>query len=86
VAALGLGFLFRRTLTRWRRAACILSQGRKSDYVLSPTDPDAALMQYKKYKRGASRMGYHAHYVMDGGRARIILSALVTPAEVGCAR
>jgi hypothetical protein len=32
---------------------------RKSDYVISPTDPDATLMQYK---RGASRMGYHAHY------------------------
>jgi transposase len=52
---------------------------RKSDYVLSPTDPDAALMQYK---RGASRLGYHAHYVVDGGKARVILTALVTPADV----
>jgi transposase len=52
---------------------------RRSDYELSPTDPDASLMQYK---RGASRMGYHAHYVVDGGKARVILQALVTPADV----
>ena len=52
---------------------------RKSDYELSPTDPDASLMQHK---RGASRMGYHTHYVVDGGKARVILSALVTPADV----
>jgi transposase len=52
---------------------------RRSDYELSPTDPDASLMQYK---RGASRMGYHAHYVVDGGKARVILNALVTPADV----
>jgi hypothetical protein len=38
---------------------------RKSDYELSPTDPDASLMQHK---RGASRMGYYAHYVVDGER------------------
>ena len=52
---------------------------RRSDYEVSPTDPDAALMQHK---RGASRLGYHAHYVVDGGKARVILSVLVTPAEV----
>src|SRR5829696_8211679 len=52
---------------------------RRSDYELSPTDPDAALMQHK---RGASRLGYHAHYVVDGGKARVILSVLVTPADV----
>jgi transposase len=52
---------------------------RKSDYEVSLTDPDASLMQHK---RGASRMGYHAHYVVDGGKARVILSALVTPADV----
>jgi hypothetical protein len=52
---------------------------RKSDYVLSSTDPDAALMQYK---RGASRLGYHAHYVVDGGKARVILNVLVTTADV----
>jgi len=38
---------------------------RRSDYELSPTDPDASLMQHKK---GATRMGYHAHYVWTGAR------------------
>jgi IS5 family transposase len=52
---------------------------RRSDYELSSTDPDASLMQHK---RGPTRMGYHAHYVVDGGKARVILSALVTPADV----
>jgi hypothetical protein len=52
---------------------------RKSDYRVSRTDPDASFMQQKK---GTSRLGYHAHYVVDGGKARVILSALVTPAEV----
>ncbi len=52
---------------------------RRSDYELSPTDPDASLMQYK---RGATRMGYHTHYVVDGGKARVILNVLVTPADV----
>lgn len=52
---------------------------RKSDYEVSPTDLDAALMQHK---RGASRMGYHTHYVVDGGKARVILNVLVTPADV----
>src|SRR5437588_5216631 len=27
-------------------------------------------------------MGYHTHYVVDGGKARIILNVLVTPSEV----
>ena len=31
---------------------------------------------------GRSHPGYHDHYVVDGGKARIILAALVTPAEV----
>jgi transposase len=52
---------------------------RRSDYELSPTDPDASLMQHK---RGATRMGYHAHYVVDGGKARVIPNVLVTPADV----
>jgi hypothetical protein len=52
---------------------------KRSDYELSPTDPNASLMQYK---RGATRMGYHTHYVVDGGKARVILNVLVTPADV----
>jgi len=43
---------------------------------VSTTDPDATLMPTKD---GAD-MGYHTHYVVDGGNARIILMALVTPA------
>ncbi len=31
---------------------------------------------------GRTRLGYQDHYVVDGGKARIILTALVTPAEV----
>jgi transposase len=52
---------------------------RKSDWRVSTTDPDAALM-----KAGGPRaaLGYHDHYVVDGGKARIILHALVTPADV----
>ncbi len=52
---------------------------RKSDYVVSTTDPDASFMQQKG---GTTRLGYHTHYVVDGGKARVILSVLVTPAQV----
>ena len=31
---------------------------------------------------GGVDLGYHTHYVVDEGRARIILAALVTPSEV----
>jgi len=44
----------------------------------SPTDPDAALMN--DGRRPA--LGYHDHYVVDGGKQRIVLAALVTPADV----
>ncbi len=54
------------------------SYQRLSDLRGSPTDPDAALMN--DGRRPA--LGYHDHYVVDGGRARIILQALVTPADV----
>ena len=53
--------------------------GRKSDQRMSTTDPDAALMK----PRGAQAcLGYQDHYVVDGGKARIILHALVTPGDV----
>ena len=52
---------------------------RRSDFEASPTDPDAALMALKK---GGLHFGYHDHYVVDGGKARIILEVLVTPADV----
>lgn len=47
----------------------------------SATDPDASPMRRKK-NEGASRLGYLTHYVVDGGKARVILEVLVTPAEV----
>jgi transposase len=51
---------------------------RLSDRRVSPTDADAALML--DGRRPA--LGYQDHYVVDGGRARIILAALVMPADV----
>jgi IS5 family transposase len=51
---------------------------RIADYLVSSTDPDATTMQTK----GGVDLGYHAHYVVDGGKARIILQVLVTPSEV----
>ena len=51
---------------------------RIADLRVSTTDPDATLMPTKD---GAD-MGYRTHYVVDGGKARIILMALVTPSEV----
>lgn len=49
---------------------------RTSAWRVSPTDPDATPMQ----TRTGAALGYHDHYLVDGGRARIILAALVTPA------
>jgi transposase len=51
---------------------------RTNDFRVSPTDPDASPM----WDWGAIRLGYHDHYVVDGGKRRIILAALVTPADV----
>lgn len=51
---------------------------RITDYRVSTTDPDATPMNV----HGESRLGYHDHYVVDGGKARIILQAFVTPADV----
>jgi hypothetical protein len=51
-----------------------------ADLRVSTTDPDASPMHQKK--KGASRLGYQTHYVVDGGKARVILDVLVTPAEV----
>jgi len=56
----------------------IPSQRCTADYSVSTTDPDATFMHHKD---DGPRLGYQAHYVVDGGKARIILNALVTPAE-----
>src|SRR5215218_8807875 len=52
---------------------------RTADFRVSTTDPDASPLP-----PGAGRphLGYHDHHVVDGGKARIVLTALVTPAEV----
>ncbi len=52
---------------------------RIADYRASATDPDAAPL--RPSDRGA-HLGCHDHDVVDGGKARIILTVLVTPAEV----
>jgi transposase len=51
---------------------------RTSAWRVSTTDPDATPMRTKH----GTALGYHDHYVVDGGKARIILAALVTPADV----
>ena len=53
---------------------------RKADLFLSKTDPDASPMK----RKGAdhTHLGYQAHCVVDGGKARIILGVLVAPFEV----
>jgi transposase len=53
---------------------------RMADLRASTTDPDASPMQHKN--KGTARLGYQTHYVVDGGKARVILDVLVTPAEV----
>jgi len=53
---------------------------RITDEQISPTDPDAAPMQPSG--GGSAVLGYRDHYVVDGGKTRIILSALITPASI----
>lgn len=47
---------------------------------ISPIDTDSAPMQTSG--GGSAVLGYRDHYVVDGGKARIILRALVTPASI----
>jgi transposase len=53
---------------------------RTADFLASKTDPDSSPMKRRDSK--GSHLGYYAHYVVDGGKARVILNALVTPFEV----
>jgi transposase len=53
---------------------------RTSDSRASKSDPDATPMT--SWAKSGSRLGYQVHHVVDGGKARIILNALVTPSEV----
>jgi transposase len=60
------------------RRAAAWGYERTSAWRVSTTDPDATPM-----RTGArTALGYHDHYVVDGGKRRIILAALVTPADV----
>jgi hypothetical protein len=43
-----------------------------ADWHVSTTDPDASMMVTK----GGSHLGYQTHYVVDGGKARIILGPI----------
>lgn len=64
-----------------RQDRSIVSGGyrRIADTRASTTDPDATPMRYGGEKL---RLGYHVHYVVDGGKSRVVLNALVTPSEV----
>ncbi len=53
---------------------------RIADKRISLTDPDATPM--RPSGGGKTVLGYRDHYIVDGGKARIILSALVTPASI----
>lgn len=55
-----------------------LSQ-RRSDQRVSTPDPDATPM---RHGRGPVHPGYHVHYAVDAGKQRMLLAALVAPAEV----
>jgi IS5 family transposase len=52
---------------------------RISSRKISRTDPDATPMSMRD---GRTVLGYQDHYLVDGGRARIILHAFVTPGDV----
>jgi transposase len=53
---------------------------RQTDVWVNPNDPDASPMS--RFIGDVAKMGYHTHYVVDGGKSRIILAALVTPASI----
>jgi transposase len=52
---------------------------RLSARKVSRTDPDATPITLRD---GRAALGYQDHYLVDGGRARIILHALITPGDV----
>ena len=53
---------------------------RKADIWINETDTDATSLSW--FIGDKAKLGYHNHYVVDGGKARIILAALVTPAAI----
>jgi transposase len=76
--------LFRSLIEGYRHARRGLLWSKKNyvriaDLRVSHTDPDAKPMRAGGSK---AKLGYHDQYVVDGGRARIILATLVTSASV----
>jgi transposase len=65
---------------RQRREQIGVWYRRKADFLASTTDPDSSPMKRRNSK--GSHLGFYTHYVVDGGKNRIILNALVTPFEV----
>jgi transposase len=65
---------------RQERAFSSGPRKRTADRLLSTTDPDATPMRLGS--EGKTKLGYQAHYVVDGGKGRVILNVLVTPSEV----
>ena len=53
---------------------------RTADRLVSTTDPNATPMRLGS--EGQTKLGYQAHYVVDGGKARVILNVSLTPSEV----
>ena len=51
------------------------SYRKKSNYWVSPVDPFASPV-------GSQGLGYHLQYAVDGGKSRIILKCLATPASI----
>ena len=51
-----------------------------ADYRVNQTDPDATPLRSSGEDK--PHCGYHLHYVVDGGKARVILAALMTPATI----
>jgi hypothetical protein len=66
-------------LGRQEREATNGDYRRHADIWVNTTDPDATAMHKKG---GGSATGDHTHSAVDGGKARIILTVLVTPSEV----
>jgi len=64
---------------RQNRAVGLRDYQRIADRQASRTDPDASLMRSAE---AGSHPGYQVHYVVDGGKARIIRTVLVAPYEV----
>jgi transposase len=60
---------------RQERAFSSGARKRTADRLVSATDPDATPMSL--VSEGQTKLGYQAHYVVDGGKARVILNVFL---------